>query len=1632
MDPASDPFADTPAAASASAAGGAARSASRNTAGYSAVAAAAALGIGPGLAYATPAASGTGLNGVLSGRVALQNMAVPNRRKPAASSGADEEKEQPLGGSSAGRARRPSSRTRGGGGAANSDDEDGAPTAKIAALRLPILRNVFLPEAAKASGATGASASPAANAPDAAAAAASVAAGGLDADATGTGGAPSIIGGPDADFENYERSLNLQTGEDAIEFFARNGNNTPVKFVYCVRKNTGDVYRPYDLVVVSRKKVGVAPEYFTVSTTGVVHVHAPHPSEFMSLAQWMHEASMYNILRSIRFFKHYLHAKMFRLWRSNVRYRIYCKQRKNLSKKLFLARESFASPLLEVNKLMFDFDSIPLSNVRSGVYQAESFTKDQADARTLASKKFEERFEKLADTIERVCKGVKDRARQYDHRIANDDLSNSRFAQHLLGGNGRIKSMVSIKKERADRLRQLKHANLEADMLGDFIRLVDYIECEHLVQRSVSTTVQFLYLLLNSTKALFQTTVSFAKDAPSSNAFGFGSSHHHSHSVSIGGFNAQGLNFSPTAREIHAIVNSMHEHCISTVDTVDRILHHPKFKPFVSPLLTDSPRIARIIHGDRTFNLSRASIADKIDEDFQTVEATISFLERHRPVFEFGLSWDLDSYCNNPAGGEHTVESISRDMRQQTDWNTNIRKVRDLYDAGIFEANTKDLKNKLTPVTEVALAGMKELLLRIFHAKCIELQELYTAKIKQLDEDPSSLPLFAAHVETFTALRIEGAALFDRSRKIEAMHRLMLAYEMQSMIPPQDEVAFDDLLSSVKAFDAQINTTEARIEDKMAGMKQTVYKNIARLNNELESQKAAIEEGIFIDAAANPKDVVRELEKVRQTLSDIKSQTLTLQGYQVLFEKNDPYPFLSLPITIAAYEKKKQFWDLYSGWLEKAKRWNNDDFLTLDVEAIDREVSETYATAVKINKDARDSPVTLKVKNMVQEFKSIMPVLLELGNKAVKTSHWKQVFASLGASYFPASDKIRLKNLRKMNIFAHRQLISDICEAAVGEFALASALAKIQAIWQSQEFTLVPYQKSTEIKILGDVEEVQHNLEDGQASLQTMLASPYIAAVQADVELWDKKLSFLSEVLDEWLLCQRNWSYLNPIFSSNDIQRQLPLESKMFQEVDRFWKEIMRRTAGNLNVMASATTQPQILAQFLKANKELDRIQKHLEEYLETKRAAFPRFYFLSNDELLAILSSSRDPQAVQPHLVKCFDSIASLQFTDVPNSIEVVGMVSGEGERVSFAKPIFTRGNTETWLLEVESMMRLTIKSLIKACLVAYPQGLAESIDRSAWLTSWPSQPLLVVDQIMWTAGVASALRRMESGTDHHALKAFLAHSKQQISASVNMVRTPLDKQTRMMMSSLIILDVHARDVLDKMVEANTANTSDFEWQKQMRHYFESTLDPALKADNASASSESRDPSAVAEGEECVLRQTNTQFIYRNEYLGNATRLVITPLTDRAYLTLTSALMLHYGGAPAGPAGTGKTETVKDLAKVLAIQNIVFNCSDGLTAKMMAQYFSGLAQAGAWACFDEFNRIDIEVLSVIAQQILTVATALLAGKTQFDFEGRLLPLDPNFGVHITMNPGYAGRTGQFAVQIVRAAAVSRVCQGLC
>lgn len=118
---------------------------------------------------------------------------------------------------------------------------------------------------------------------------------------------------------------------------------------------------------------------------------------------------------------------------------------------------------------------------------------------------------------------------------------------------------------------------------------------------------------------------------------------------------------------------------------------------------------------------------------------------------------------------------------------------------------------------------------------------------------------------------------------------------------------------------------------------------------------------------------------------------------------------------------------------------------------------------------------------------------------------------------------------------------------------------------------------------------------------------------------------------------------------------------------------------------------------------QLEEIQKCLESYLETKRSAFPRFYFLSNDELLEILSQTRNAQAVQPHLGKCFDNVVRVEFAK-KGSDEILGMISAEKEYVEFSEPVYARGPVEFWLNNIEKMMRKTLHDTAVKSHTNYP----------------------------------------------------------------------------------------------------------------------------------------------------------------------------------------------------------------------------------------------------------------------------------------------------------------------------------------
>ena len=477
--------------------------------------------------------------------------------------------------------------------------------------------------------------------------------------------------------------------------------------------------------------------------------------------------------------------------------------------------------------------------------------------------------------------------------------------------------------------------------------------------------------------------------------------------------------------------------------------------------------------------------------------------------------------------------------------------------------------------------------------------------------------------------------------------------------------------------------------------------------------------------------------------------------------------------------------------------------------------------------------------------------------------------------------------------------------------------------------------------------------------------------------------------MEEWKMCQRNWIYLENIFSSSDMKKSLQKEFLSFDAVDRTWKKIMEQVKKR-PLVSHYWSSRHVWKQLNDCNNNMADIQRKIENHLEEKRQEFPRFYFLSNDELLQILSHSNDILALQHHLSKLFTNVFRLQLDtsdpEGPPPSEIQGLISLEGEVLPLFHQIRLKAEGVVFYLKkIEERMMEAIQREMKS---ANSETIRPNYERKSWILKHPGQIVMTVSQIVWTEGTEMSIEDL--GDNSRALIDMYEDCENNLNLLTVFIKEDLSPITREIVVNLVKADVHNRDIVESLIWGDVLTTRDFLWQQQLKFYMDDH-----------------------EGGNTVkIRQINSVLIYGFEYIGATSRLVITPLTDRCWITITGALHIHLGASPAGPAGTGKTESVKDLAKALGIQCVVFNCSDQIDNLMMERLFCGLVQQGSWSCLDEFNRIEIEVLSVIAQQLLQIRIALMKGETEFEFSGDpKRKIKPSCGVFVTMNPGYTGRT---------------------
>ncbi|XP_042277329.1 dynein axonemal heavy chain 10 isoform X2 [Thunnus maccoyii] len=857
-----------------------------------------------------------------------------------------------------------------------------------------------------------------------------------------------------------------------------------------------------------------------------------------------------------------------------------------------------------------------------------------------------------------------------------------------------------------------------------------------------------------------------------------------------------------------------------------------------------------------------------------------------------------------------------------------------------------------------------------------ELVELST-KLKQSPDTFEDLKSVLGTISDIKDMSVNVELSFT---DIIESYRTLAVYKVQVK---EDEL---ELVANISQMWSDLFTESRQVDRSLTDVKKSFTETTKEKTEEFKQELSIFAESFNMHG---PGAVGDDLEKGLTIMGTYEAELAKIvAGRQELAnaEKLLDLPVTMYPEMISMQKDMKglrQIYDVYKAQKAAKTEWSQTLWVDLNIQLLQDGVEGFIKSLRQLPKDVRALPVAFFLEGRMKEFRESLPLLLDLKNESLRDRHWKELMERTGTSFEMNPDTFTLENMFAMELHKYANVIGDIVTSAVKELSIEKGVREVVETWESMKFIVQPYFKGMQQRssILGAVDEILLNVDNDAMNLQSMAGSRFVGPFLGTIQQWEKDLSHISETIEVWLKVQRKWMYLESIFIGGDISSQLPEEAKKFDNIDKKFKEIMSDTVKGPNIKRCCLV-PNRLTDLQALSDGLERCQKSLNDYLDSKRNAFPRFFFISDDELLSILGSS-DPACVQEHMIKMYDNIASLRFDVESNGETVAGaMVSAEGEVMELKKPIQVEGRVEEWMTGVLLEMRRTNRLITKEAIFRY----CEDRSRVDWMLLYQGMVVLAANQIWWTWEVEDVFKNVEKG-EKYALKKYAEKMHQQIDELVTRIMQPMKKNDRRKINTVLIIDVHARDIVDNFVLNSIMDAREFEWESQLRFYW------------------------VREHDDLFVRQCSASFSYGYEYMGLNGRLVITPLTDRIYLTLTQALSMYLGGAPAGPAGTGKTESTKDLAKALGLLCVVTNCGEGMDYLAVGKILSGLAQCGAWGCFDEFNRIDASVLSVISSQIQTIRNALILHLKMFQFEGQEISLDDRMGIFITMNPGYAGRT---------------------
>jgi len=1377
-----------------------------------------------------------------------------------------------------------------------------------------------------------------------------------------------------------EEKFELDRIDDPIAYFSKHKDGSGLRFIHMIytKSYRDPTFNPYDLKKVTHSEI--EEDYFSMTAQGITHFDSRGNTDFFTLADWSKESSMYQALKKLPFFKYCFFWKPFNAWKSYVALQRFSSVMITSKNLLLFHNSSFSSSLFFVRNCLSEIESIFSKNLfpfsPQCKFKLEEFRIQLKTCINGLINGYNSFLNKISSRLFKLYRSISD--------PKNLEVDEHQF-QELKRKNPNINQIISLEKKKdAEKNNRFQKMNSELLYLLEFIRLIDYMISEFLTSVTLKEFSLVHNIFCSEHSSMFLVEVKFSSNG--------------------------NVTFIPSLDDLKMAVSIMFDDVFTFLNELHRTFNTPKLSKFfqqigVSPevILQRAPEMSCLIQCSPIVDDSIKGILDNLVASHSNGLQSSNVFADYYSLFSLGETWNVKSFLKTRSGEqyEYSLNLLDRPLDESDDYflinyekepwvdtkgllyviqklrSEEIRTVsiRGSSISGSLYIDSVSLRSALMQIPQKALSDIELMLSSLFQLKIDQINKIFRVYSLRMKNEATTLKIFV----DICSLLHQIEKLFPIiTQEISFLDEIVALFEDSGFKPISNPL--HDLFVLFKAeYQSALRIKKFhndRFEIVLRQLISGIEGKLLKLRSQTEDFPVSIK-NIDIDIFSN------HITGYKSQLKEIKPSINEVMNYQEVM-KISLSSFSDYRVIKKNIQFSMKLQEIIKEWNSISNQISLSPFSHLMMEKLEKEVEILNKILAELDDYWKDNIQVLK--EILLSFKTIYPYIPHISmlfNAKMQVRHWQFLYKECGieGKYNP---KVTINDLIESGVLSNSQAIHEITSVSIGENSLENEFILMKDKWYDIQIPLKDSKNKDEKSyMIGSLENLFADIDDSIITLKRMLRNKYIEGIKEGVNNLISKLHYSQGVLEQWEVFQSRWSNLYPLFIHESSRKILNQHLNSYHSVHKKWSQFIKfvQSDSRLFTICSYRT---IMSDFREMIQSLDQVYLSLNVYIMAKCRYVPRLSFLSNREILIMLTTNSFTMFME-QLIKVMMQISRLDFKYIDliemesgisrdscnfPGVSIFSLVGEDGDSLVFPASVVVSGSIESWLPEFFETISISIIQATKKSLKRYSH---ESMND--WIITTPSYICAISSRISFCQQMDDYFSNQESS--QRVLNQYDQSLKQQSRDLISMLNSPLSKQEIFKISSIIVLLSFYQEDIRIIKEKSHQFSSTLFWKQQMKLRF--------------------NPGS----ERIVIDFNDYSWFFGGEFWGNCMKSVIPPFNDNTCHSVLESFIKNRIPLLFGQKGSGKTSFMKSLAMFFGQYIHIASSFSDMTLSICSRFIYGVVSLGSWLLFAYPDHINNPLLSYLSDSIHYLLSATISGLNQTNFNGEILNIKKGWSISI-------------------------------